>query len=170
MTSTTSPGPQIRTGNLLRTSVRAKPHRGRLRLRAAQRIRLRFAATLRHRLGEVGEQHREPKPQRNLQIEARVRRDAPEYRAADRSLVMTLPISTTNMTGFFIIVRGFSLASASTEARRTILCIPKGAFACVCHVLSVFLFSTRNFCRRASAGARESDRARARGRTSARRR
>src|SRR5215469_12784658 len=34
--------------------------------------------------------------------------------------VITLPTSTTNMTGFFIIVRGFSFLIASIEARRTI--------------------------------------------------
>jgi hypothetical protein len=35
-------------------------------------------------------------------------------------LVMTLPISTTNMTGFFIIFRGLSFAIESMAARRTI--------------------------------------------------
>src|SRR5215469_1393850 len=35
-------------------------------------------------------------------------------------VVMTLPISTTNMTGFFIIERGLSFLIASMEARRTI--------------------------------------------------
>ncbi len=35
-------------------------------------------------------------------------------------MVTTLPISTTNMTGLPIIVRGFSLSSASQRARLTI--------------------------------------------------
>ena len=33
---------------------------------------------------------------------------------------MTLPISTTNITGFFIIACGLSFTSESTSARRTI--------------------------------------------------
>src|SRR6266850_4652003 len=37
-----------------------------------------------------------------------------------RAVVITLPISTTNMTGFPIIFLGFSLSSASHRARRTI--------------------------------------------------
>jgi hypothetical protein len=38
----------------------------------------------------------------------------------NNTVVITLPTSTTNMTGFPIILRGFSLTSASTMARRTI--------------------------------------------------
>ena len=38
----------------------------------AQRVRLRLAASFRHRLGEVGEQHREPEPQRDLADEQQV--------------------------------------------------------------------------------------------------
>src|SRR5215472_16824533 len=37
-----------------------------------------------------------------------------------RAVVITLPTSTTNMTGFFIMVRGFSLRIASFTAWRTI--------------------------------------------------
>src|ERR1700712_2829387 len=36
-------------------------------------------------------------------------------------LVMMLPTSTTNMTGFFIMMRGSSLTKASPRARRMIL-------------------------------------------------
>ena len=43
--------------------------------RLAQRVGLRLAAAFGHRFGEVGEQHREPQPQRDLQVE-------PERRAA----------------------------------------------------------------------------------------
>ena len=46
--------------------------RGGLRLGAAQRIGLRFAAALRHGFSEVREQHREPEPQSDLQVEAEV--------------------------------------------------------------------------------------------------
>ena len=37
-----------------------------------------------------------------------------------RTVVITLPISTTNMTGLPIILRGLSLRTASQSARRTI--------------------------------------------------
>src|SRR5258708_37113352 len=37
-----------------------------------------------------------------------------------RAVVMTLPISTTNITGLPIMVRGLSFTNASTKARRTI--------------------------------------------------
>ena len=40
--------------------------------RFAQCVRLGFAATFRHRLGEVGEQHGEPEPERDLELEAQV--------------------------------------------------------------------------------------------------
>ena len=40
----------------------------------AERVRLRLAPALRHRLGEVGEEHREPEPERELQREADVAR------------------------------------------------------------------------------------------------
>src|ERR1035438_2589732 len=40
-------------------------------------------------------------------------------------VVTTLPTSTTNMTGFFIMVRGSSLTSASTSARRMIFAPPR---------------------------------------------
>ncbi len=46
--------------------------RRRLRLGFAKRIRLCFAASFRHRLGEVGEQNGEPEPQGDLQVEAEV--------------------------------------------------------------------------------------------------
>ena len=43
-------------------------------LRLAQRVGLRLAAALGHRLGEVGEQHGEPEPDGDLDDEAGVRR------------------------------------------------------------------------------------------------
>ena len=42
--------------------------------RFAQRLRLRLAAAFGHRLGEIGEQHGEPQPQRDLRDEAAIRR------------------------------------------------------------------------------------------------
>jgi hypothetical protein len=41
-----------------------------LRLGAPQRIRLRLAASLGHGFREVGEEHCQPEPERNLELEA----------------------------------------------------------------------------------------------------
>src|SRR3981081_4275519 len=48
------------------------------------------------------------------------------------AVVTTLPTSTTNMTGFFIMVRGLSLTTASTSARRIIF---------ASHKLLIFFFA-----------------------------
>ena len=45
----------------------------RLGARLAQRVGLRLAAPFGHRLGEVREQHRQPEPDRDLQLEAEAR-------------------------------------------------------------------------------------------------
>src|SRR6202011_86919 len=69
------------TRKILNPSIWAKPYRRCLRLGASQRVGLRFAASLGHRLGEVCEQHREPEPQRDLQVEAQstmMRQNIPE--------------------------------------------------------------------------------------------
>src|SRR5437660_311867 len=58
------------------------------------------------------------------------------------AVVTTLPTSTTNMTGFFIMVRGSSLTTASTNARRMIF---------ASHKLLLFfsaMFFFRKFCLR----------------------
>ena len=44
----------------------------RLGLGLAQRVGLRLAAAFGHRLGEIGEEHREPEPERDLELEAEV--------------------------------------------------------------------------------------------------
>ena len=51
----------------------------------------------------------------------------------NRTVVNTLPTSTTNMTGFFAIVRGWSFFSASHVARFTI-CGSQMDFACACAI------------------------------------
>src|SRR5206468_7692051 len=67
---------------------------------------------------------------------------------------MTLPISTTNMTGFLIILRGVSLASASMRARRTIFASQSERFRDV--DMSEFrFFLLRRSCLRAGVGAPE---------------
>ena len=50
--------------------IRALALGDRLGLRPAQRVRLRLAAALGHRFGEVGEEHGQPEPDRDLQLEA----------------------------------------------------------------------------------------------------
>ncbi len=51
----------------------------------------------------------------------------------NRTVVSTLPTSTTNMTGFFAIVRGWSFRSESQTARATI-CGSQMDFACACAI------------------------------------
>src|SRR6516225_11447806 len=55
----------------------------------------------------------------NHSVICRLKENADPPRKSN-TVVITLPISTTNMTGLPIMVRGFSLRSASTIARRTI--------------------------------------------------
>src|SRR5258708_6548802 len=59
------------------------------------------------------------------------------------AVVTTLPTSTTNMTGFFIMVRGSSLTTASTSARRMIFASHK-----------LLLFFSPIFCLKRSASKR----------------
>jgi hypothetical protein len=68
-------------------AVRDLAIRNRLTARSSQRIRLRLAASFRHRLCKIGEQHREPQPKRDLQIEPerRVRMDDQQYSRDDAS-------------------------------------------------------------------------------------
>ena len=49
-------------------SIRAARHRR--RAHSAQVFGLRFAAAFRHRFGKIGEEEREPEPERDLKIEA----------------------------------------------------------------------------------------------------
>ena len=55
-----------------------------LRAALAQRIRLRLAAAFGHRFGEVGEEHGEPEPERDLQHEAERRSCAREEQIEGR--------------------------------------------------------------------------------------
>ena len=91
-----------------------------LGLGLAQRIGLRLAAPLGHRLREVGEEHRQPEPERDLQLEAERWHRRSRASRTRRSVVRTLPISTTNITGLRAIVRGCSLRNESPTARCTI--------------------------------------------------
>ncbi len=91
----------------------------RLRARLPQRVRLRLAAPLGHRLGEVREEDGEPEPERELEREAPVAAALRDV-AHEHERRVRVPISTTNITGFRTMWRGSSLTNASRIARRTI--------------------------------------------------
>ena len=84
-----------------------------------KRVGLRFAPAFGHGFGKVGEQDREPQPERDLEVEPE-RAWMSIHSRNSRDVVATLPTSTTNMTGFFIMLRGFSFTNESSVARRTI--------------------------------------------------
>ena len=79
---------------------------------------LRLAAALGHRLGEVGEQHGEPQPERNAPMKPVGASPWPSSAWIHNAVVSTLPTSTTNITGLRTIQRGLSLRNESTIARR----------------------------------------------------
>ena len=91
-----------------------RPHPGeRLGAGLAERVGLRLAPALGDRLGEVGEQHGEPEPGRHQPHEQVVDARRRSRSRKNRSVVSTLPTSTTNITGLRIIVRGWSLTTLS---------------------------------------------------------
>ena len=73
-----------------------------------KRVGLCLTAAFRHGFREVGEEDREPQPQGDLQVEGEVPLMLHPVRDQTGSVVSTLPTSTTNMTGFFIMVCGAS--------------------------------------------------------------
>ena len=117
--STNTTSPDLETGArhpLVLGPVALRRSRLRLGARAGAHRPAPLAA-LRHRLGEVREQHRDPEPATmiwngNRPPVARSRRKITVVRAATTS--------TTNMTGFFIRTRGLSLAKAAPIAGMTI--------------------------------------------------
>ena len=94
------------SGELLRHHVAA---------RAAQRRGLRLAAALGDALGEVGEQQREPEPERDREHETAECVADPEIHS---SVTSSAPTSTTNITGFFHCTRGSSLTNDSQHGAR----------------------------------------------------
>ena len=87
----------------------------------AQRRRLRLAAPLGHRLGEVREQHRQPQPGRDREHERRaagVRERAEQRAPMPMTVVKMLPTNTTNITGLRICTRGSSLRTRRESRRR----------------------------------------------------
>jgi hypothetical protein len=63
-------GAQQAAGNLFKAAVRRVPFRNGLALGLAQRVGLSLAAALGHGLGKVGEEHREPQPEGDLEVKA----------------------------------------------------------------------------------------------------
>ena len=84
-----------------------------------RRLRLGLAAALRDGLGEVGEQHREPQPQDDLEGEAEALAAVARSRRK-MTVVSAATTSTTNITGFLIMSRGSSLRIAEPIAGITI--------------------------------------------------
>ena len=109
---------QARRGHLLDLPAGGQPVRHGLRSRLAQCVRLRLAAALSHRFGEVGEQHREPEPEGDLACEEGAAR-ASRSSWTKTIVVRRLPTSTMNITGFLIWIRGSSFQNESTIACRT---------------------------------------------------
>ncbi len=65
-------GAQFGAGDRFDRAVRAQTVGLGFRAGFAQRVGLRFAAAFGHGFGEIGEEHREPEPQRDLQAEAEI--------------------------------------------------------------------------------------------------
>ena len=96
-TMTTSP----RCSSAAGTVRPSRSDRIRRRARRAQRVRLCLAAALGDRLGEVREQHGQPEPDRDRGDEPEAARLSPRTRLRKKiPVVITLPSSTMNITGF----------------------------------------------------------------------
>ena len=104
---------QLSRRNHLGAAIREQSAGGRLLPAAPKRVRLGLTATLGHRLGEVGEQH----GRHSQSVTSPTNRSG---RAKNSIVVITLPISTTNMTGILTISRGSSFTKARSSAWRKI--------------------------------------------------
>ena len=100
-------------------------------LRLAQRVGLRLAAPFGHRFGEVREEHREPEPQGDLEIEAVPRRAATDVAQTASSVVTTLPDLDDEHDRVLHHPRGLSFMNASPSARAHDLSGPRLKSACV---------------------------------------
>ena len=94
--------------------------RDRRRSRRAQRVRLRLAAPLGDRLGEVREEHRQPEPDGDRRRRTRGCPCCPRKSSRKKmTVVITLPSSTMNITGFRNWSRGSSFGNESRIAAKT---------------------------------------------------
>ena len=120
-TTTTSPRLQLGRRHVLEPAAVRPAVRDRRRAGGAERVGLRLAAALGDRLGEVREQDRQPEPEGDHAHEPELRRTALARGRGRRStVVITLPSSTMNMTGFLTCSRGSSFGNESRIAARTI--------------------------------------------------
>ena len=110
--TTMSPFCNIGRGNFFFAAV-VQPARHRVLARLAQAVGLRFAAAFRHRFGEIGKQHREPEPDRQLRDETAQAGSAVKM----PTVVSAAPTMVTNMTGFLTIRRGFELPERIADRR-----------------------------------------------------
>ena len=112
--TTRSPFCKIGRGNFFFAAVAQAARHGVL-ARFAQACRLGFAAAFGHRFGKIGEQHREPEPDRELRDEAAQAGSAVKM----PTVVSAAPTMVTNMTGFLTISRGLSFLNESPIAGPT---------------------------------------------------
>ncbi len=103
---------QFRRRNFFLAPV-AQPARHRVLARLAQAVGLRLAAAFRHGFREIGEEHGEPEPDRELRDEAAQSGSAVKM----PTVVSTAPTIVTNMTGFLIIRRGFEFLERIADRR-----------------------------------------------------
>ena len=117
LTTTTSPCCSSGAGTSSIAPVVGAPVGDRRRPRRAQRVRLRLAAALGDRLGEVREQDGQPEPDRDHADEPELARTGRARARGRRStVVITLPSSTMNITGFRTCWRGSSFGNESRIA------------------------------------------------------
>ena len=112
--TTRSPFCKIGRGHFFLAAI-LQAARHRVLARLAQAVGLRFAAAFGHGFGEVGEQHREPEPDRELRDETAQSGVAVKM----PTVVRAAPTMVTNMTGFLTIRRGSSFLNASPMAGPT---------------------------------------------------
>ena len=84
---------------------------------------LSLAPAFRHGFGEVGEEHGEPEPDRQLRDEAAFAVPAVKM----PTVVSAAPTMVTNMTGFFTIRRGFELSERVADRRADDLPVKEGS-------------------------------------------
>ena len=162
-TITSSPLRRLLAGTISAGAAFAQPIGHGLGARLAQRVRLRLAAPLGHRLGEVREEHGQPQPERDLQLESQMAAAAHgiAHELDCRQHAADLDDEHDRVAHHRPRVQ---LADGRAEAARVIV----GS-----QMESVFAFvmasiALRRSGPRASAGARRSGRGSARGRTSGR--
>ncbi len=168
-TSTTSPTrrssaltPLIDAVERLGGSTRALG--ARVAARLAQGVRLRLAAPFGDGFGEIGEQHGEPQPERDLAGEQRRALVRDEIAHEERASRRAETTSVTKITGLRASARGSSLRKASTRRRADNLRVEQALrldFGGHGRLRERVRF--RRPCRRASGNARRPARARARG-------